>query len=138
MKNTLNIVYILWIVSLILPIIAYKAKPPRFITERELQIGQFQEPPLVEVKEKALSKDIALSDPFKIDEKQRISSTEKSKEFLPNVQLSLIYKGKEKYVMIGDKIFKEGDRFNGFTINKISQDKVLLKDKKGEEIWLKL
>lgn len=138
MKKKIKIFHIVLIASLVLPIIAYKIKAPRFITAKELQIAQFQEPSLAEIKEKRALVDIVLSDPFRLEKKQSFTITEKPREVLPTIQLSLIYSGKNKYVMIGDRIFKEGDRFDGFIIARISHDRVLLKDKKGEEIWLKL
>lgn len=134
----LNLFYIILATSIILPIIAYKVKAPSFLSNSELRIAQFQEPTISEFRENRSLLKLTLVDPFKIDLKQRVSSSEKSKDSLISAQISLIYSGKNKYVMIEDRIFKEGDKFDSFTIKKISQDRVLLKDKKGEEIWLKL
>jgi len=127
---------ILIIISIIMPVVAYKIKVPRFITSLESQILEFHEPVQMQI---ALRKEFnkVLSDPFKLSEKTKISESKS-----PDIQvlpiLSMIYEGKGRYAIIGDSIIKEGDRIGDFKIIKILKDRVLLMDKKGVQQWLKL
>ncbi|MCS7203424.1 MAG: hypothetical protein NZ809_03120 [Thermodesulfovibrio sp.] len=130
-KRKFKISIILFLISLVLPFAAYNIKPPKFIGTTETQIASFQLPEIhhFEIKEKASMK---VSDPFKLAER----TLPKEKLSLP--VLSMIYTGKNRYVILGDSIIKEGEKWGEFRVKKINLDKILLVDKKGEKIWLKM
>jgi len=138
-KARFKIAILIFIISLILPIVAFKLKAPEFLNSLEIRIANFQEPE-IQVAERRSFYVSNLNDPFKLSERVKILSkaTGLSQEYNELLMLSMIYKGKRKYVQIGDKIVKEGERFGNFRVMKILEDKVLIKDKKGEKKWLKV
>jgi hypothetical protein len=139
-KARFKIAILIFIISLILPIVAFKLKAPEFLNSLEKRIANFQEPSEIQVAERKSFYVSNLNDPFKLSERVKILSkaTGLSQEYNELLMLSMIYKGKRKYVQIGDKIVKEGERFGNFRVMKILEDKVLIKDKKGEKKWLKV
>lgn len=132
-------VLILFVFSVVLPFVAYKARPPRYLTNRDLQIASFQEPFQIQVAERKTYQIASLDNPFYLKE-ERLGKTERENEqkslFVP--PLSLLYRGKEKYVAIGEEILKEGERVGEFEVVTVLDDRVLIKDKKGQKKWLKL
>ncbi len=135
--NKLNV--IIFIISFTLPMLAYQLKPPKFLNPLEIKIAQFQEPSRIEISEKNRLKEFILDDPFKLtDRGKRATQGDLAKRQSEMPYVSLIYQGKKKYVMFGDSIAKEGERVGDFKVVKILNDKVLIRDKKGEKTWLKL
>lgn len=132
-KRKLSILILM--VSLLLPIFAYKIKVPEFLNPVEIQIIQFTEPSGLEFVEKKSAYEGILQDPFKLSEKG-IPQKDLATRILPN--LTLTYSGKNRYAIIGDKIVREGEKVGDFKVVKILKDKVLIRDKKGETVWLKL
>jgi len=136
MTGKLKLSLLIFIVSIIMPVAAYKIKAPNVITSFESRILEFQEPVQMQM---VLRKEfnMVLSDPFKLSEKSKMSDSK-----LPHIQvspiLSMIYEGKGRYAIIGDSIVKEGDKIGDSKVIKILKDRVLLMDKKGEQQWLKL
>lgn len=135
-KPSYLIMIIMLILSIVLPFTAFLIKAPSFISEKEMTIIKFKEPSSFELKMRKYFDDLILTDPFKSVEKARSDNSEKSKKLVSPGQISLIYSGKNKFVIIGNIILKEGDKFENFTVRKIFIDRVLLIDIKGEEIWL--
>ncbi len=121
-------------ISAILPFVAFKLKAPQFLNPLEISIANFQEPQQINIVERKISYTKTVEDPFKISERVKISL----KEDLNISSLSMIYKGKDRYVIFGENIVKEGDRLGDLSILRILDDKVLIKDGKGEKIWLRL
>lgn len=121
-------------ISAILPFVAFNLKAPHFLNPLERSIANFQEPQQIKIVERKIYYTRALEDPFKISERVKISL----KNDLNIASLSMIYKGKKRYVIFGDSIVKEGDRIGDFSIVRILDDRVLIKDKKGEKIWVRL
>lgn len=139
MTNLMRISVFILIVSIIFPILAYKLKPPKLLNSLEMKIAQFQEPSRIEIAEKKDLNEFRLDDPFKLSERAKISTQgDLAKKQLGIPYVSLIYQGKKRYVMLGDSIAKEGEKVGDYRIVKILHDKVLLRDKKGETIWLRL
>jgi hypothetical protein len=136
MSGKLKLSLLIFVISIIMPVVAYKIKVPKFLTSLESQISEFHEPVQMQI---ALRGDFnkVLSDPFKLSEKTKIPES-KSQDIHVLPILSMIYEGKGRYAIIGDSIIKEGDRIGNFKVLKIFKDRVLLMDKKGERQWLKL
>jgi len=139
MKARFKIAILIFIISLILPVVAFKLKAPEFLNSVEIRIANFQEPE-IQVAEKRSFYVSSLNDPFKLSERAKILSkaTGMPQEYIDMPYLSMIYKGKRKYVLFGDEIVKEGERFGNFRVIKILDDRVLIKDKKGEKKWLRV
>lgn len=139
MTKLIKISAIIFVVSIILPILAYKIKSPTFLNTTEMEILRLQEPAKIDIIEKREFQEFSLDDPFKLGEKVKMSTQEDlAKKQLGIFYISLIYHGKERYVILGENIAKEGDRIGDVKVVKILNDRVLLKNKKGEKIWLKL
>ncbi len=134
MIGRFKIALLIFVVSAILPFVAFKLKAPQFLNPLERRIADFQEPTQIQIFKKKTSYNVSLDDPFKISERAKMVS----KKDMSISSLSMIYKGKNKYVIFGDNIVKEGDRIGDLRVVKILNDKVLIKDGKGEEIWLRL
>lgn len=131
-KAKLKIAIVLLFLSLILPFLVNKIKPLKFVGQPEAQIASFQLPQIqhFELKEDS----ITLLNPFRLTDKKTL--TQDIKQPLPS--LSMIYKGKKHYAVLGDRILGEGEKWGDFKIEKIATDKVLLVNKRGERIWLRM
>lgn len=139
MTKLMKISIFLIIISIILPLIAYKIKPPKFISSQESIIAQFQETTKVEIIEKREFDELSLNDPFKFREKkEKYIQKDSGRDQSETVTLSLIYQGRNKFVIINNEIAKESEKVDNFTVAKVLNDKVLIKEKKGEKRWLKL
>lgn len=55
---------------------------------------------------------------------------------LPSV--NFVYLGKEKYVLIGEELLKEGDKWGRWKVKAITLSGVMLEDEKGERRWVSL
>lgn len=139
MKKLNKVTAIIFLISFILPILAYKLKIPKFLNPLEIKIAQFQEPSIIEIDEKKRLKEFILDDPFKLtDRGKRTTQEDLAKRQSETPYVSLIYQGKKKYVMLGDSFAKEGEKVGDFKVIKILNDRILIRDKKGEKTWLKL
>lgn len=139
MKKLNKLIAITFIISFTLPILASQLKIPKFLNSLEIKIAQFQEPARIEIGERKGLNEISLDDPFKLSDRAKISTQgDLAKRQLDLPYLSLIYQGKNKYVMLGDRFAKEGERVGDFRVIKILNDRVLIRDKKGEKTWLKM
>ncbi|MEJ5228173.1 hypothetical protein [Thermodesulfovibrio sp.] len=123
---------IILIFSIILPFVASKLSTSKFSKESYEEIISFELPPSFNTTAKKEKADL-ISDPFRL--KQRVDTLEKDKA-APT--LKMVYKGKHRYALIGDNCLREGEKLGEYKVKKILLDKVLLVDKKGEELWLKL
>lgn len=139
MKKLNRLTAIIFLISFILPILAHQLKTPEFLDPLEIRIAQFQEPSKIEIGEKKSYNELILDDPFKLtDRGKRTPQGDLAKRQLETPYVSLIYQGKKKYVILGDSLAKEGERVGDFRVIKILNDRVLIRDKKGEKTWLKL
>ncbi|MCX7987881.1 MAG: hypothetical protein N2647_00365 [Thermodesulfovibrio sp.] len=131
-KSKLAIIII--VVSFIIPLFVSKISAPSFISSNEMRILDFQIPSYIVINEKKPTILASIYDPFKLSESFLKDSERKSSIF----NVLMIYKGKNKYALVDNHIVKEGDKIGDFSVVKIQNDRVLIKDKKGEQIWLKL
>ncbi|MCX7817252.1 MAG: hypothetical protein N2317_07060 [Syntrophales bacterium] len=139
MKIRLISALFLFLFSTALPLVAYKAEPPKYLTTRELQIANYQEPFDVQVAERKVYHISTLDNPFRFKSvilAKTEGETAQRTPFIPS--LSLIYSGIERYALIGEEILEEGKRAGEFEVIKILEDRVLIKDKRGQKRWLKL
>lgn len=126
----------LLILALSLPFFAKKAPVPSFISPIEEKIEQSREPVNFEYLAKR-EININVLDPFRINERAKYASINKQAPVLSGT-ISLIYQGRDKYVIINNSILREGDSFENFKILRILSDRVLLRGSDGEERWLQL
>lgn len=131
-KSKLAIIII--VVSFIIPLFVSKISAPSFISSNEMRILEFQIPSYIVINEKKPTILGSIYDPFKLSESFLKDSERKASIF----NVLMIYKGKNKYALVDNHIVKEGDKIGDFSVVKIQNDRVLIKDKKGEQIWLKL
>lgn len=134
MSREFKIALIVALVSVLLPFLAIKSKPPAFLSSVEQQIASFQVQEIKLTERKSFSYELKL--PFYLAAKKE--QIKESAKTLPALKLSLIYRGRSKYALVGDRIVREGQMIDGYVVKYISKDSVLIKDKKGEKRWLKL
>lgn len=137
MKRNDIFLLILIVLTIVFPYLAKKVKVPQFISQHEQRILEAREPISFKTVERRDFASVSPKDPFKIAERAKsLAATKRAPSISGTV--SLIYQGRDKYVIINDRIFKEGETFESFTIKKILVDRVLLRTPEGEEIWLRL
>lgn len=137
MKKSDILLFFSLILAISSPFVAKKAKVPTFISPEEQRIADAREPAKIEIVQRKDFTTAEIRDPFRVAERAKLSATNQRKP-LPTGSISLIYLGRERYVIINDRIFKEGDVFENLTVAKILNDRILLKSPEGEEIWLRI
>lgn len=141
MKKEFKISIIILSGCLITAVLILNARPPSFSTEVEKSIAEYSLPEIAFTRKTVFSY-YALNAPFEIS-KKFVQDTTKPVHELPRIEkplpiLSFIYEGRQKYAIIGDLIVREGESINEYQVKGIFKDRVLIKDRKGEEKWLKL
>ena len=147
MTKEVKISITMLVFSFITSVLLFNLRSPSFSTDVEKSIAQYPLPDITLTSRESFSY-YSLNEPFETSKKfKEISSQAQQKAKpaeLPVVQetplpiISFIYEGRQRYAIIGDLIVREGDSINGYQIKGIFKDRVLIKDRKGEEKWLKL
>lgn len=142
MKKEFKISIIIVAVSFIIALLILNSRAPSFSTGIEKSIAEYPLPEITFTSRTSFSYS-SLVTLFEISKKV-VKDTAKPVYKLPEIQetplplLSFIYEGRQRYAIIGDIIVREGDTINGYQVKSIFKDRILIKDRKGKEKWLKL
>lgn len=133
-----RISFLVIIFSFVLPVIVTLINPPQFIDQKDLKDLSFEVPQEINVTERKNFVYLTFRSPFgeeKVPEKKK---SDLAIEFLiPNV--TMVYRGKEAYMVVQNEIKKEGDSYSDLIVERILHDKILFRTKKGgKKIWVNL
>lgn len=134
--SKLSIVLITFSVCLF--VLTLYLNPNQIVGRKDLKMPKIEVPELPKLSERKEFQEHAIRSPFGERELLAIpKATTPARVEIQPPKVTMVYKGRDAYVLFGEEIRKEGETIGDFVVERIRDGKVLLKRKKGgKEIWV--